>query len=72
MQLISSLVATVDDDACNGCKACLRACRYSALTWVHGEASVWVDVWQCTGCGSCETACPLGALRLMARSNGRG
>jgi heterodisulfide reductase subunit A2 len=72
MQVISPLVAEVDDATCDGCKACLRACRYNALTWVHGEASVWVDVWQCTGCGSCETACVPGALRLAARSSGSG
>ncbi len=70
--MISPLVAEVDDAECDGCKSCLRACRYNALTWVHGEGLVWVDLWQCTGCGSCETACPRGAVRLAARSNGSG
>lgn len=70
MQVISLLLAKVDERVCNGCRACLRACRYNALLWMHGELAVWVDSWQCTGCGSCETACPEGALTLVARAGG--
>lgn len=71
VQVISQLIAEVDEQVCNGCRACMRACRYNALLWVHGELAVWVDHWECTGCGSCETACPEGALRLVGREAGR-
>ncbi len=68
--MIAPLVVEVDEGACDGCRACMRACHYNALLWVHGEQAVWVDPWQCNGCGSCETACPSGALKLVARPNG--
>jgi NAD-dependent dihydropyrimidine dehydrogenase PreA subunit len=70
MNVVAPLVVEVDERACDGCRTCMRACRYGALLWVHGEQAVWVDPWQCSGCGACETACPLGALKLVARRNG--
>jgi len=70
VQVTSLLVAEVDERACNGCRVCMRACRYNALLWVQGELAMWVDHWQCTGCGSCETACPEGALTLVGRAAG--
>gem|GEM_PF-1525751 len=64
---LSTLVVRLDDQRCNGCHLCLRACRYSALNWVAGEQAVWADPWQCNGCGSCQSVCPNNALRLGSR-----
>lgn len=69
-QVTAQRLAGVDERVGNGWRACLRACRYNALLWVHGELVFWTDHWQYTGCGSRETACPGGVLTLVTRHNG--
>lgn len=54
--------ARVDANACTGCGACLRACRFHAVTLAGGKAAV--DPLACEGCGVCERLCPSGAVAL--------
>ena len=59
-------VATVDPTRCDGCGACLDACRYAgaiALQDVEVEEGVierraYVNPVACKGCGACVPVCP--------------
>ena len=57
------LVATVDDERCNGCKICVTACAsggYQAIKMENEKACI--DVAKCDGCGLCVGVCPTGAV----------
>lgn len=54
--------AIVDPWLCAGCKACVEACRFSAVRLVDGRAVV--DPWACEGCGACAVACQRGAIAM--------
>lgn len=54
------LCPVVDDDACEGCWACVNACPKGALE--TGDKTVEVVSTRCIGCGECMTVCPTGAL----------
>jgi Fe-S-cluster-containing hydrogenase component 2 len=46
----------LDEDACGGCFACMRACPTDAIRVRDGRSHVLNDL--CIDCGSCLTACP--------------
>jgi heterodisulfide reductase subunit A len=56
------IVAEVDRDKCNGCRACVTVCPYGAIEIVEGKARVNEIV--CEGCGACTATCPVGAIQL--------
>ena len=62
--LVSDLIAHIDEDLCQGSRSCLPACSNAALLLVPGERAPFVDRWSCTGCGNCATMCPHHAIRL--------
>ncbi|MDR1885566.1 MAG: 4Fe-4S binding protein [Synergistaceae bacterium] len=45
--------ATVDQDACVGCEACVGVCPTTAISVADGKASVDSDT--CVECGACVT-----------------
>ena len=57
-------VAQVDPDNCNGCRRCLEACPYAAITMAphpNGKAGrqlAVVDADLCASCGICVGSCP--------------
>ena len=51
---------SVAEDACVGCKKCIREIGCPALSFSEGK--VRVDAGQCTGCGLCAGLCPAGAI----------
>ncbi|MFO7576529.1 MAG: 4Fe-4S binding protein [Pelovirga sp.] len=57
----------VDEERCNVCGLCLRACNVGALTGSAPAASVHVAAQLCLGCGACVPACPHRALSLTSR-----
>ena len=54
---------TVDENLCNGCAACLAACRQQAIIMADGRAHISIE--QCTACGSCAEVCPQGAIEWV-------
>ncbi len=50
----------MNEDACDGCLACMRACPTYAIRVKHEKASVQAEL--CIDCGSCLKACTRGAI----------
>ena len=55
----------IDQDKCNGCGACARACHEGAIDMVDGKAKLMREHY-CDGLGDCLPACPTGAIRQLA------
>jgi ferredoxin len=53
--------ATVNEESCTGCEACVGECPSSVIAMVDGKAKVGDG---CTDCGACESACPSGAITM--------
>ncbi|MCP3924273.1 MAG: FAD-dependent oxidoreductase [Desulfobacterales bacterium] len=51
-------ISEIDPDICSGCKTCLTACSYSAITFNDSKNIAVVNEALCQGCGSCSVACP--------------
>jgi dihydropyrimidine dehydrogenase (NAD+) subunit PreA len=62
------LIATVDDERCNGCGICVTACAsggYQAIKMENKKACI--DVVKCDGCGLCVGVCPTGVVWMRKR-----
>ncbi len=56
----------MDETACAGCLACMRACPTDAIRVKHGKACVQSQ--SCIDCGSCLKACTHGAITATTRT----
>ncbi len=63
--VISSFIASLEAEECNGCDVCVGRCQMQALT--VGEDHVVFNSARCVGCGLCVSACPTGALTLVRK-----
>lgn len=54
----------IDEELCNGCKRCLKACVYDAIELVDGKAKI---LERCTSCGACLSTCKQEAILTDAR-----
>jgi len=57
---------SIDEEKCNGCGLCARACHEGALRIVDGKARLVSDIY-CDGLGNCIGACPQDAITFEER-----
>ena len=73
----SSFIASVDEDKCDGCMRCFRACHIKAIEMQPAaqtgdsrkKKKAVIDQSFCVGCGVCAMQCKTGALTLVKRKN---
>ena len=56
----------IDEEKCNGCGRCAKACHESAIGMVNGKAKLLRDDY-CDGMGDCLPECPTGAITFEER-----
>lgn len=59
-------IIQIDEEKCNGCGACARACHEGAIGMVNGKAKLLRDDY-CDGLGDCLPTCPTGAITFVER-----
>lgn len=59
-------IIEIDQEKCNGCGACAKACHEGAISMVNGKATLMRDDY-CDGLGDCLPACPADAIHFVER-----
>ncbi len=59
-------IVIIDEDKCDGCGLCTKACAEAAIRIVNGKAKLLAD-FLCDGMGACLSHCPRGAIRIEKR-----
>lgn len=65
---VTVTVPVFRESACDGCKECVKACRFHALVCVGKCPTVFPQV--CHSCGACQLVCPKGAVTETERKVG--
>ncbi len=67
--MIEPIVASIDEEACSGCRICNNLCPYNAIEYDEEKAVSHVITALCKGCGTCVAACPANAITGAHFSN---
>ncbi len=65
MKMIRKIIQ-IDEEKCNGCGACAKACHEGAIGMIAGKARLLRDDY-CDGLGDCLPTCPTGAITFVER-----
>lgn len=57
-------IAVIDEAACIGCVACIRACPVGAIVGAAKQMHTVIRD-ECTGCGLCVTPCPVDCISMQ-------
>ena len=65
------IVASVNEDYCDGCGVCEGCCDYKAITIIETDGGLKsnVNAGLCKGCGCCVASCPSGAMEQKGFKN---
>ncbi len=55
---IEPIVATINEDACSGCRICNTLCPFNAIDYDADRQVSIINDPLCKGCGTCVAACP--------------
>lgn len=59
-------IIKIDDEKCNGCGICAKACHEGAIEMIDGKARLTREDY-CDGLGDCLPACPVNAISFEER-----
>ena len=59
-------IIEINEEKCNGCGFCAKACHENAIGMVNGKAKLLRDDY-CDGLGDCLPTCPTGAITFVER-----
>jgi Pyruvate/2-oxoacid:ferredoxin oxidoreductase delta subunit len=59
-------IVKIDEEKCNGCGQCAKACAEGAIQIINGKAKLVSEVY-CDGLGVCIGHCPQGAITVEKR-----
>ena len=59
-------IIKIDEEKCNGCGACAKACHEGAIEMINGKAKLTREDY-CDGLGDCLPACPVDAITFEER-----
>ena len=61
-------VSSIDWEQCNGCRDCMKACSFGAISYSAYLDKCFVNQLQCYGCGVCRALCPKDAITLLDKN----
>lgn len=62
----SKKIAQVDREYCVACGACVKECKFGAITIEKGVYAK-IDEDKCVGCGKCAKICPASVIGIISR-----
>ncbi len=61
-------IIIIDEEKCNGCGLCVKACAEGAIKIIDGKAKLINEIY-CDGLGACLGHCPEGAITVEKRES---